>query len=196
MEPLYENVNASSSDDAIVKRVQKGDQSAYNLLVIRYQHKVMQIAMKYVSDPADAADIAQEAFLKAYRAIGNFRSESGFYTWLYRIVCNTAHSYLEASSKHRNTVDVDGDTIASQDHQGALTSIETPDRIIESQELQRTIMQALAELPIDLRDALTLREIEGLSYEEIAVKMNVPVGTVRSRIFRARQYIEEKMANL
>ena len=115
---------------------------------------------------------------------------------MYRIVVNTARTFLESSSKHRNNVDVDAEDIASQDHQGALSSNETPDRIIESQELQRTIMQALTQLPTELRQAITLREVEGLAYDEIAKLTGVPVGTVRSRIFRARQFIEEKMALL
>ena len=191
-----DNEFASNQDAAIVRKVQEGDREAYNLLVLRYQHKVVQIALKFVNNQADANDIAQEAFIKAYKAIGNFRGESGFYTWLYRIVVNTARTFLESSSKHRNNVDVDAEDIASQDHQGALSSNQTPDRIIESQELQRTIMQALTQLPTELRQAITLREVEGLAYDEIAKLTGVPVGTVRSRIFRARQFIEEKMALL
>lgn len=196
MNPPHDTVNAASSDDQIVRRVQGGDRNAYNLLVLRYQHKVIQIALKFVNNQADANDIAQEAFIKAYRAIGNFRGESGFYTWLYRIVTNTARTYLESTSKHRHNVDVDAEDINSQDHQGALTSPDSPDRIIESQELQKTIMQALAQLPQELRQAITLREVEGRAYDEIAKLTSVPVGTVRSRIFRARQFIEEKMAAL
>lgn len=196
MNPPLETINASSSDAAIVRRVQQGDSNAYNLLVLRYQHKVVQIALKFVNNQADACDIAQEAFLKAYRAIGNFRGESGFYTWLYRIVINTARTFLESTSKQRNHVDVDAEDINSQDHQGALTSVDSPDRIIESQELQQTIMQALAQLPYELRQAITLREVEGLAYDDIAKLTGVPTGTVRSRIFRARQFIEEKMAAL
>ena len=191
-----DNEFASNQDAAIVRKVQEGDREAYNLLVLRYQHKVVQIALKFVNNQADANDIAQEAFIKAYKAIGNFRGESGFYTWLYRIVVNTARTFLESSSKHRNNVDVDAEDIDSLDHQGALSSNETPDRIIESQELQRTIMQALTQLPTELRQAITLREVEGLAYDEIAKLTGVPVGTVRSRIFRARQFIEEKMALL
>ncbi|MDO5351295.1 MAG: sigma-70 family RNA polymerase sigma factor [Succinatimonas sp.] len=196
MNPPLETINASSSDAAIVRRVQQGDSNAYNLLVLRYQHKVVQIALKFVNNQADACDIAQEAFLKAYRAIGNFRGESGFYTWLYRIVINTARTFLESTSKQRNHVDVDAEDINSQDHQGALTSVDSPDRIIESQELQQTIMQALAQLPYELRQAITLREVEGLAYDDIAKLTGVPTGTVRSRIFRARQFIEEKMVAL
>lgn len=196
MNPPLETINASSSDAAIVRRVQQGDSNAYNLLVLRYQHKVVQIALKFVNNQADACDIAQEAFLKAYRAIGNFRGESGFYTWLYRIVINTARTFLESTSKQRNHVDVDAEDINSQDHQGVLTSADSPDRIIESQELQQTIMQALAQLPYELRQAITLREVEGLAYDDIAKLTGVPTGTVRSRIFRARQFIEEKMAAL
>ena len=190
----HENVNASARDAAIVRRVQQGDTNAYNLLVLRYQHKVAQVAAGFVSDPQDAADIAQEAFIKAYRAIGNFRGESGFYTWLYRIVVNTARSFLESGAKYKNHVDVDGEDLSAQDRQAALSSAETPDKIIESQELRAVILRAFGELPEELRQALTLREIEGLSYEDIANLTGVPLGTVRSRIFRARQIIEEKMA--
>lgn len=196
MNPPLETVNASSSDAAIVRRVQQGDINAYNLLVLRYQHKVVQVALKFVNNQADACDIAQEAFLKAYRAIGSFRGESGFYTWLYRIVINTARTFLESSSKQRNHVDVDADDIHAQDHQGVLASVDSPDRIIESQELQKTIMQALSQLPYELRQAITLREVEGLAYEDIAELTGVPIGTVRSRIFRARQFIEDKMHTL
>lgn len=188
--------DTASSDAAIVKRVQNGDVQAYNILVLRYQHKVCEIANKFVNNRADAGDIAQEAFIKAYKAIGSFRGESSFYTWLYRIVVNAAKTYLESNSRHRYYVDVDAPEFESQDTQGVLTSQESPDRLIESEELEQVISKALAELPEDLRTAITLREIEGMSYDDIALVMKTPIGTVRSRIFRARQFIEERMAQL
>ena len=186
----------ASSDEAIVKRVQEGDVNAYNILVIKYQHKVLQIISKFVGNSADASDVAQESFIKAYKAINTFRGESSFYTWLYRIVVNAAKTYLESNSKHQNHLDVDAEEFESVDKQGALTYKDTPDRIIESQELQQVIFDAMAELPEELRQAIALREVEGMSYEDMADLMKVPVGTVRSRIFRARQFIEERMKKL
>ena len=186
----------ASSDEAIVKRVQEGDVNAYNILVIKYQHKVLQIISKFVGNSADTSDVAQESFIKAYKAINTFRGESSFYTWLYRIVVNAAKTYLESNSKHQNHLDVDAEEFESVDKQGALTYKDTPDRIIESQELQQVIFDAMAELPEELRQAITLREVEGMSYEDMADLMKVPVGTVRSRIFRARQFIEERMKKL
>ena len=186
----------ASSDEAIVKRVQEGDVNAYNILVIKYQHKVLQIISKFVGNSADASDVAHDSFIKAYKAINTFRGESSFYTWLYRIVVNAAKTYLESNSKHQNHLDVDAEEFESVDKQGALTYKDTPDRIIESQELQQVIFDAMAELPEELRQAITLREVEGMSYEDMADLMKVPVGTVRSRIFRARQFIEERMKKL
>lgn len=191
-----DNEIASSSDVEIVKRVQQGDVQAYNILVLRYQHKVCEIANKFVKNPADAGDVAQEAFIKAYRALGSFRGESSFYTWLYRITVNTAKTFLEGNAKHRYTLDVDAPEFESQDTQGVLTSQDTPDRLLESEELEKVIFAALQQLPEDLRQAITLREIEGMSYEDIALAMKTPIGTVRSRIFRARQFIEDRMAEL
>lgn len=184
------------SDNEIVKKIQNGDVNAYNILVIKYQHKVVDIAYKFVKNYVDANDIAQEAFIKAYRAIWSFRGDSNFYTWLYRIVVNAAKTYLETNSRHKNVLDIDAPEIASQDAQGFLSSTESPDKIMETEELQSVIMKAFSDLPDDLRQAITLREIDGLSYEDIAVIMKTPVGTVRSRIFRARQFIEERMAKL
>ncbi|WP_294998327.1 RNA polymerase sigma factor RpoE [Succinivibrio sp.] len=189
-----ENLQKASSDEAIVKRVQQGDVSAYNILVIKYQHKVAQIISKFVGNSADVNDVAQEAFIKAYKAINNFRGESSFYTWLYRIVVNAAKTYLESNSKRKNHIDVDSEEFQSIDSQGVLTSRESPDKIIESQELQQVILSAMNELPEELRQAIMLREVEGMSYEDMADLLQIPIGTVRSRIFRARQFIEEKMS--
>lgn len=195
MKAHYEQ-DSASSDAAIVQRVQEGDVQAYNILVLRYQHRVCEIANRFVNNRSDANDVAQEAFLKAYKAIGSFRGDSSFYTWLYRIVVNCAKSYLESNSKFRNSVDVDAPEFESQDTMGVLTTHDTPDRLIESDELKAVIFKALNELPEDLKRAITLREMEGMSYEDISLAMGTPIGTVRSRIFRARQYIEEKMAQL
>ncbi|MBQ3883806.1 MAG: RNA polymerase sigma factor RpoE [Succinivibrio sp.] len=189
-----ENLQKASSDEAIVKRVQQGDVSAYNILVIKYQHKVAQIISKFVGNSADVNDVAQEAFIKAYKAINNFRGESSFYTWLYRIVVNAAKTYLESNSKRKNHIDVDSEEFQSIDSQGVLTSRESPDKIIESQELQQVILSAMNELPEELRQAIMLREVDGMSYEDMADLLQIPIGTVRSRIFRARQFIEEKMS--
>ncbi len=189
-----ENLQKASSDEAIVKRVQRGDVSAYNILVIKYQHKVAQIISKFVGNSADVNDVAQEAFIKAYKAINNFRGESSFYTWLYRIVVNAAKTYLESNSKRKNHIDVDSEEFQSIDSQGVLTSRESPDKIIESQELQQVILSAMNELPEELRQAIMLREVEGMTYEDMADLLQIPIGTVRSRIFRARQFIEERMS--
>ncbi|MGN1281086.1 MAG: RNA polymerase sigma factor RpoE [Succinivibrio sp.] len=189
---MNENYQASG-DEAIVKRVQAGDANAYNILVIKYQHKVIQIISRFLTNSADVNDVAQEAFIKAYRAINTFRGESSFYTWLYRIATNAAKSYVESNGKYKNHVDVDSEEFQSIDAQGALATRETPDRIIESQELQQVIVSAINALPEELRQAITLREVEGMSYEDISLITKVPVGTVRSRIFRARQFVEERM---
>ena len=186
----------AQNDALIVEQVQKGNSQAYNLLVIKYQHKIRDVALKFTNNQADASDIAQEAFIKAYRAIGSFRGECSFYTCIYCITVNTAKSFLESNSKHRYAVDVDAPEFESQDTQGVLTSNESPDRLIESDELKRVIFKALNELPSDLKQAIMLREIEGKSYDEIAEIMKTPIGTVRSRIFRARQFIEEQMAKI
>lgn len=193
MGSVNENFKASN-DEAIVKRVQEGDVEAYNLLVIKYQHKIFQVIGKFVNNQADIADVAQEAFIKAYRAINSFRADSSFYTWLYRIAVNTAKTHLESNNKTRNHLDVDSPEFQSIDEQGVLASSDTPDRIIESQELQQVIIDAMADLPTELSEAITLREVEGMSYEDMAVVLKVPIGTVRSRIFRARQFIEQRMS--
>ena len=189
-----ENTTAAS-DQAIVERVQQGDKEAYNILVLRYQHKVCDIAYKYVNNYVDANDIAQESFIRAYRALANFRGESSFYTWLYRIVSNTAKSYLEQNQKHRYSVDVDDPEFDSQqDVKGLLISNDSPDALLESDELHKIVSQAMEDLPEDLKRAIVLREVEEMSYEDIASIMDTPIGTVRSRIFRARQFIEDRLA--
>lgn len=195
MSSVNENLN-TLSDELLVKKVQEGDTNAYNVLVIKYQYKVAQIISKFVANNADINDIAQDAFIKAYKAINSFRGESSFYTWLYRIVVNAAKTFLESNSKHKNSIDVDSPEFQSIDEQGILASKDTPDRIIESQELHEVILKAMNDLPKELREAITLREIEGMSYDDMAIALKVPVGTVRSRIFRAREFIESRMAHL
>ena len=195
MSSVNENLN-TQSDELLVKKVQEGDTNAYNVLVIKYQYKVAQIISKFVANNADIYDIAQDAFIKAYKAINSFRGESSFYTWLYRIVVNAAKTFLESNSKHKNSIDVDSPEFQSIDEQGILASKDTPDRIIESQELHEVILKAMNDLPKELREAITLREIEGMSYDDMAIALKVPVGTVRSRIFRAREFIESRMAHL
>ena len=192
---MNENLN-TQSDELLVKKVQEGDTNAYNVLVIKYQYKVAQIISKFVANNADINDIAQDVFIKAYKAINSFRGESSFYTWLYRIVVNAAKTFLESNSKHKNSIDVDSPEFQSIDEQGILASKDTPDRIIESQELHEVILKAMNDLPKELREAITLREIEGMSYDDMAIALKVPVGTVRSRIFRAREFIESRMAHL
>lgn len=185
-----------SIDQELVERVQQGDRAAFDLLVRKYQHKVIKLVSRYVRDSSEALDVAQEAFIKAYRAISSFRGESAFYTWLYRIAINTAKNYLVAKSrqpvnKESEVGDPDQFDLASQ-----LTDIDTPEGLILSEEIRQTILQAIEQLPEDLRTAIILRELEGMSYEEIAQAMDCPVGTVRSRLFRARESIDNELKSL
>lgn len=182
-------VNAHGTDEQLVARVQKGDKHGFDLLVLKYQHKVMALVRRFVKDPAEAEDVAQEAFLKAYRAINGFRGESAFYTWLYRIAVNTAKNALD-SRKRRPGADVDIDDIEEFAFSENLRQEENPESLLASQDLHRVVEEALAALPEELRKALVLREFDGLSYEEIAQSMGCPIGTVRSRIFRAREAID------
>lgn len=184
----------AAEDLALVKRVQQGDKQAFNILVLRYQHRVCDIAFRFVNNYVDANDIAQEAFIRAFKSIDSFRGESTFYTWMYRITCNVSKTYLDNNQKHRYAVDLDDpDFDAQQDVRGMLTSHDSPDALIESEELGSVIKEALAELPDDLKRALILREVDGLSYEDISELTASPIGTVRSRIFRARQFIDERL---
>ncbi|GAA4498665.1 RNA polymerase sigma factor RpoE [Pseudaeromonas paramecii] len=178
-------------DQALVERVQRGDKQAFNLLVSKYQHKVIGLVTRYVNNPGDAADVAQEAFIKAYRSLPTFRGESAFYTWLYRIAVNTAKNYLTAQGRRPPDADVEASEAEFYEGADALHEQATPENLMLSDELKRQVRAALDSLPDDLRQAITLREIEGLSYEEIAVIMDCPVGTIRSRIFRAREVIDK-----
>jgi RNA polymerase sigma-70 factor (ECF subfamily) len=187
-------MTADASDLSLVQRVQRGDRGAFDVLVLKYQHKVVKLVMRYVRNPAEAEDIAQDAFIKAYRALPQFRGDSAFYTWLYRIAINTAKNAVVA--RDRNPVDFDLDMTnndESYEMQGRLKDSETPEALVLTDEIRTTVNAAIANLPDDLRTAIVLRELEGLSYEEIAATMDCPVGTVRSRIFRAREAIDGRL---
>jgi RNA polymerase sigma-70 factor (ECF subfamily) len=185
-----------STDAQLVRRVQKGDKGAFDLLVLKYQHKIVNLVMRYVRDPDLALDITQEAFLKAYRALPRFRGDSAFYTWLYRVAINTAKNHLAAQSRRPPGDDIEAETAEQMDMGGALKETDTPEHLALQREIAGTIQSALDELPDDLRTAITLRELEGLTYEEIAQAMDCPIGTVRSRIFRAREAIDAKLKPL
>jgi len=185
-----------SIDQALVEQVQRGDKQAFDVLVLKYQNKIIQLVNRYVHDPDEARDVAQEAFIKAYRAIGRFRGESAFYTWLYRIAINTAKNYLVASGRRPPRSDIDAQDAEQYDGATGLKEYATPERLLLKDEIQEAIATAIDELPDDLRTAITLRELEGLSYEEIAQTMDCPIGTVRSRIFRARDAIDTRLKPL
>ncbi|AHX59546.1 MULTISPECIES: RNA polymerase sigma factor RpoE [Aeromonas] len=183
-------------DEQLVERVQRGDKNAFNLLVRKYQHKVVNLVARYVNNPGDVPDVAQEAFIKAYRALPTFRGESAFYTWLYRIAVNTAKNYLTSQGRRPPSSDVEADEAEYYGGGEALQEVATPENLALTDEIKRTVFAAIEALPEDLRTAITLREMEGLSYEEIAEIMDCPVGTVRSRIFRAREAIDKKLQPL
>ncbi|HVC31739.1 MAG TPA: RNA polymerase sigma factor RpoE [Steroidobacteraceae bacterium] len=187
-------MGADASDLSLVRRVQRGDKGAFDALVLKYQHKLVKLVMRYVRNPAEAEDIAQEAFIKAYRALPQFRGDSAFYTWLYRIAINTAKNAVV--SRDRSPVEYDLDrsnTDESYDMQGRMKDSETPEGLVLTDEIRSIVNAAIEALPEDLRTAIVLRELEGLSYEEIAAAMACPVGTVRSRIFRAREAIDRRL---
>jgi RNA polymerase sigma-70 factor (ECF subfamily) len=185
--------NSEQLDEDLVLRVQRGDKSAFDLLVIKYQHRIIQLVNRYVKDPSEAQDVAQESFIKAYRALGNFRGDSAFYTWLYRIAINTAKNYLVSRSRRSSDYQVDIQDAEALENAPQLQGMETPERLLLNQEIIDTIKTAIDKLPEDMRTAIMLREFEGMSYEEIAEAMDCPVGTVRSRIFRAREAIDNKL---
>lgn len=185
------------ADQALVQRTQAGDQQAFGLLVAKYQRKLMRLVMRLVRDPAEAEDVTQEAFIKAYRALPNFRGESAFYTWLYRIGINAAKNWLISNGRRAPTsTEVDNEEAEDYDSGESLRDSDTPEHILMSRQIAETVNAAMDHLPEDLRTAITLREIDGLSYEEIANAMNCPIGTVRSRIFRAREAIAVELSPL
>jgi RNA polymerase sigma-70 factor (ECF subfamily) len=187
---------SGAADLALVKRVQQGDRSAFDLLVIKYQHKILKLIMRYVRDPSEALDVAQEAFLKAYRAAPSFRGDSAFYTWLYRIAINTAKNHLVALGRRPQHFDLDTQDPEQSEVLADLRDLDTPEGLAQSEEIREAINRAIRGLPEELRTAILLREIEGMSYEEIAEVMNCPIGTVRSRIFRAREAISARVKPL
>jgi RNA polymerase sigma-70 factor, ECF subfamily len=183
-------------DQALVERVQKGDQRAFNLLVLKYQHKIIAVISRYISDWSECQDVAQEAFIRAYRAMANFRGDSQFYTWMYKIAINTAKNYLVSQGRRPPTDDIAIDDAVLLDGGARLKDRATPERELLRQEIEQTVFDTVESLPEDLKVAITLREVDGLSYEEIAQTMNCPIGTVRSRIFRARDAIDQKLRPL
>lgn len=185
-----------SIDQKLVARVQRGEKGAFDLLVRKYQHKVAKLVSRFVRDRAEIEDVTQEAFIRAYRAIGSFRGESAFYTWLYRIAVNTAKNYLESQGRRPPGSDVEAETAEQLEGGELLRDTATPERHMLTDEIAATVRRVLEGLPADLRAAITLREIEGLSYEEIAEVMDCPIGTVRSRIFRAREAIDAELKPL
>jgi len=189
-------MSEQSVDQKLVERVQNGDKNAFNLLVTKYQHKVANLVSRYVNNQSDVPDIVQEAFIKAYRALPNFRGESAFYTWLYRIAVNSAKNHLVASGRKPPGSDIDVDDAEIYDSGEALRENASPEKLLLTNEIKKVIFSTIEQLPEDLRTAINLRELEGLSYEEIAVIMECPVGTVRSRIFRARDAVDKKIRPL
>lgn len=188
--------NKTEADKQLVARVQKGDKRAFDLLVLKYQYKVQAIVARFIRDSEEVQDVVQEAFIKAYRALPKFRGDSQFYTWLYRIAVNTAKNYLVARSRRPPSDDVDLADAEYYSGSEQLKDLDTPENQLFKEELEAVVNKAIVELPEDLRAAVTLREYEGLSYEDIASVMDCPVGTVRSRIFRARESIDTRVTEL
>lgn len=185
------------TDQELVERVQKGDKAAFDLLVRKYQHKVIKLISRYVRDQSEVHDVAQEAFIKAYRALANFRGESAFYTWLYRIAINSAKNYL--LSRGRQPVYTESEVTYDNDDFSPISQqadTDTPENILLGDEVKNVVAQAIDRLPEDLRTAIILRELEGMSYDEIAQTMDCPVGTVRSRLFRAREFVDNELEKL
>ena len=189
-------IDSSQLDQDLVRRVQRGNMAAFDLLVRKYQHRVAAIVGRYVRDWSECQDIAQETFIRAYRAIGNFRGDAQFSTWLHRIAVNTAKNHLVASNRRPPTDDIDVDDAEFFDDATGLRDHDTPERELMRQQMEQTVLRAVQALPEELRVAITLREVEGLSYGEIAARMDCPIGTVRSRIFRAREAIDQELRPL
>ncbi|MBC80508.1 MAG: RNA polymerase sigma factor RpoE [Gammaproteobacteria bacterium] len=182
------------TDKQLVERVKRGDKRAFDLLILKYQHKIISLVGRYLRDQDEVQDVTQESFIKAYRALPNFRGDSAFYTWLYRIAINTAKNQLVSRSRRPPDTDIDADDGEFQDNYAVLRDNESPEDVLAMGQMESVIYRAIGDLPEELKVAVTLREFEGLSYDEIAEVMECPVGTVRSRIFRAREAIEKKIA--
>jgi RNA polymerase sigma-70 factor (ECF subfamily) len=189
-------MGVDETDQRLVERVQRGDKAAFDVLVLRYQHRIVKLVARYVHDAAEALDVTQEAFIKAYRALPRFRGESAFYTWLYRIAINTAKNHLVSNRRRLADETIDLQDPAEHEANWRMRDGDTPEALLLSAEIQRTVEETIAALPEELRTAIVLRELEGMSYEEIAAAMDCPVGTVRSRIFRAREAIDERLRPL
>ncbi|PWV63377.1 RNA polymerase sigma factor RpoE [Plasticicumulans acidivorans] len=186
----------TNTDQELVQKVQQGDKRAFDMLVLKYQFKIVKLVSRYVHDQTEALDVAQEAFIKAYRALPGFRGDSAFYTWLYRIAINTAKNYLVAQGRRPPGSDIDASEAEQYEGASLLKETDTPERFLLRDEIEATVLRAIEALPEDLRTAITLRELEGMSYEEIAQTMGCPIGTVRSRIFRARESIDRHLRPL
>lgn len=189
-------MSSGATDLDLVRRVQRGEKQAYDLLVLKYQHKIAHLVARFVHDPDSVPDVTQEAFIKAYRGLANFRGESAFYTWLYRIAINTAKNYLAANARRMPEGSVDAQEAEQYEGAHVLHEHATPEREILKDEIHQVINTTIGKLPEDLKVAITLREYEGMSYEEIANVMDCPIGTVRSRIFRAREAIDKQLQPL
>lgn len=183
-------------DQELVRRVQRGDSTAFDALVRKYQHRIIGLIGRYIADWSECQDVAQETFLRAYRALGNFRGDAQFYTWLHRIAVNTAKNYLVAQNRRPPADDIDAGDAEQFDTGVALRNNDTPEHELLRQEIEQTVLRVVKALPEELRSAISLREVEGLSYDEIAVRMGCPIGTVRSRIFRAREAIDAELQPL
>ncbi|MEJ2214388.1 MAG: RNA polymerase sigma factor RpoE [Gammaproteobacteria bacterium] len=189
-------MTSKNNDQILVEKVQQGDKKAFDVLVLKYQQKVANIVARYIRDPVESLDVTQEAFIKAYRALPNFRGDSAFYTWLYRIAINTAKNYLVSQSRRPPGSDVDAESAEQIDSGERLKDRASPESLLMTEEIAITVRNAIQALPDELKTAITLRELEGLSYEEIAEAMDCPIGTVRSRIFRAREAIDVQLKPL
>ena len=196
MEPWIGAMSDNVSDRELVERVQRGERKAFDLLMLKYQHRIAKLIARYVHDPSEVLDVAQEAFMKAFRAMPRFRGDSAFYTWMYRIAINAAKNHLAAQARRPRESGVDVTDAEQFDGVADLKEYATPERLALTEEIQQTVIAAIEALPEDLKVAISLRELEGLSYEDIARIMECPIGTVRSRIFRAREAINARLEPL
>ncbi|MGN7725681.1 RNA polymerase sigma factor RpoE [Luteimonas sp. 22616] len=196
MAEVVDTQQGQDLDQELVRRVQRGDSAAFDLLVRKYQHRIAALIGRYIADWSECQDVAQDTFIRAYRAIGNFRGDAQFYTWLHRIAVNTAKNHLVAHKRRPPTEDIDVSDAEQFDSGIRLRDTDTPDRELARQQMEQVVMRAVDALPEELRTAITLREVEGLSYDEIAQRMDCPIGTVRSRIFRAREAIDAELKPL